>query len=87
MKNSKLSPKITSITPNCDYTLTLKYGKEKRVFDMKPFLKIGLYKQLTDINVFKTAKISFDTIEWENGIDIDPEFLYTKSKSLATEAT
>ncbi len=54
---------------------------------MKPFLKIGLYKQLTDINVFKTAKISFDTIEWENGIDIDPEFLYTKSKSLATEAT
>ena len=35
---------------------------------------------LKDENIFKMVKISFDTIEWPNGIDLDPEVLYEKSK-------
>ena len=27
----------------------------------------------------KTVRISFDTIEWDNEADLDPEFLYQKS--------
>lgn len=47
-----------------------------KVFDMKPYFGKGIYKGLRDISVFKSAKVSFDTVEWNNEADIDPETLY-----------
>jgi len=38
-----------------------------------------MFKTLQDKNFFKMVKISFDTIGWPNGIDLDPEILYEKS--------
>ena len=32
-----------------------------------------------DENLFKTVKVSFDSIEWSNGVDVDPETLYQDS--------
>jgi hypothetical protein len=52
---------------------------EKRVFDMKPYLNKGIFKELSDVKVFNSVRISFDSIEWSNHADIDPEFLYDKS--------
>ena len=46
---------------------------------MKPYLVKGVFKELKDENLFKTVKVSFDSIEWSNGIDIDPETLYEDS--------
>jgi len=64
-----------------DYKLELTFeNKEKRIFDVKPYLDTGLFKKLRDENLFKMVKISHDTIEWPNGIDLDPEVLYEKSK-------
>jgi len=80
MKANFSTPKISRIKVNNDFTISLKYGKEKRIFDMKPYLNIGMYKDLQNIELFKTARISFDSLEWANGIDIDPEFLYSKSR-------
>ena len=34
---------------------------------------------MKDIDEFKKVRVAFDTIEWENGLDLDPEFLYEKS--------
>lgn len=58
--------------------LTFKNGEEK-VFDMKPYLETGVFKSLKDINIFNTAKVSFDTVEWINKVDIDPEILYAEA--------
>ena len=55
--------------------LTFKNGEEK-IFDMKPYLETGIFKMLKDEKLFRTAKVSFDTVEWENDADIDPETLY-----------
>ena len=64
-----------------DYKLELVFeNKETRIFDVKPYLDTGLFKKLKDKNLFKMVKISYDTIEWPNGIDLDPEVLYEKSK-------
>ena len=64
-----------------DYKLELTFeNKEIKVFDVKPYLNTGLFKKLKDENIFKMVKVSFDTIEWPNGIDLDPEVLYEKSK-------
>ncbi|MCL2792537.1 MAG: DUF2442 domain-containing protein [Spirochaetaceae bacterium] len=63
------------------YKLELTFeNKEIKVFDVKPYLDTGLFKALKDENFFKMVKISFDTIGWPNGIDLDPEVLYEKSK-------
>ena len=68
-----------------DYKLELTFeNKEKRIFDVKPYLDTGLFKKLRDENLFKMVKISYDTIEWPNGIDLDPEVLYEKSKVRST---
>ena len=47
---------------------------------MTPFLDKGIFKELKDIPLFNTVKISFDTIEWANQADLCPEFLYDESK-------
>ena len=60
-----------------DYKLILTFEDDSvRIFDMKPLLGKGVFKELKDEKLFKTVKVSFDSIEWANGIDVDPETLY-----------
>ena len=67
-----------------NYKLILTFeNNEKRLFDMTPYLELGVFQTLKDENLFKTVKVSFDTIEWANGADIDPETLYEDSHSLS----
>ena len=66
-----------------DYKLILTFeNNEIRIFDMKPYLDLGIFKNLKDKSLFNTVKVSFDTIEWSNGADIDPETLYEDSLCL-----
>lgn len=46
----------------------------------KPYLGIGIFQELTDIDLFNTVKTSFDTVEWDNKADLDPEVLFLDSK-------
>ena len=63
-----------------EYRLLLTFeNEEKRIFDMKPFLEKGIFKELQDKNMFNTVKVSFDTIEWANEANMDPEMLYEDS--------
>ena len=71
---------LFSIDYTDDYKLELTFeNEEKRLFDMKPYLNKGIYNELKDKSMFRTARVSFDSIEWTNKADIDPEFLYKKS--------
>jgi len=71
---------IKEVKPQDDFHLLLTFENgEKRLFDMKPYLDFGIFKDLKDIRLFKTVKTSFDTIEWDNEADFDPETLYNKS--------
>jgi len=66
-----------------DYKLLLKFeNNEEKIFDMKPYLDIGKFKELKDKKLFETVRVSFDTIGWDNGLDFDPEVLYEKSSLL-----
>ena len=48
-----------------DYKLILTFeNNEIRLFDMKPYLELGIFKNLKDKSLFNTVKVSFDTIEW-----------------------
>ncbi len=63
-----------------DYKLLLTFeNQEKRVFDMKPYLNKGIFRELKDKNLFRSVRVSFDSVQWSNEADIDPEILYEKS--------
>jgi hypothetical protein len=71
---------IKEVKPQENYLLLLTFENgEKRQFDMKPYLELGIFRELKDFRLFKTVRTSFDTIEWENEADLDPELLYQKS--------
>ena len=77
---------VKSVRPLSEYQLLLTFENgEKKIFDMKPYLDKGIYKELKDENKFKTVRISFDSIKWCNNADIDPEFLYEKSKKITEQ--
>ena len=71
---------VTSVKPLENYKLLLEFvNNEQRIFDVFPYLNTGKFAELRDISLFNTVKIKFDSIEWANQLDIDPEFLYEKS--------
>ena len=77
---------VTDVKPLSEYKLLLTFENgEKRVFDMKPYLDKGIYKELKDESKFRSVRVSFDSIEWCNQADIDPEFLYEKSVEYAMQ--
>ena len=72
---------VKKVKPVSDYNLELTFeNRETRVFDLKPYLDTGLFKTLKDEKLFQMVKVSYDTIGWPNGVDLDPEVLYEKSR-------
>jgi len=62
---------ITQVQTTNDFQLVLEFdGKEKRVFDVKPIFPYGRFAELQDKVTFEKVHISFDTVEWENGLDL-----------------
>lgn len=71
---------IKDVKPQDNFLLLLTFENgEKRQFDMKPYLDTGIFRELKDLRLFRTVKTSFDSIEWDNKADFDPEVLYQKS--------
>ena len=75
-----MKQELIDVKAAADYTLILTFDNgEVRLFDMKPYLDLGIFKELRDIEIFNSVKKSFDTVEWSNEADIDPDILYTQS--------
>ena len=71
---------VKNVQATNDYKLILTFeNSETRLFDVSQFFGFGRFSELKDINEFKKVRVSFDSIEWENGLDLDPEFMYEKS--------
>lgn len=67
---------------NKDYEIELEFNNGVRgVVDLKYDLDQPVFEPLKDINYFKTFKLKSWTIEWENGADFAPEFLFEKESS------
>lgn len=80
-------PSVVSVTPQADYVLDITFSNgEKGALDMKPYLDFGIFSRLKDCRAFEQVKVAFDTIEWESGADLDPEFVYTKCQPRAVAA-
>lgn len=49
---------------------------ECRIADLHSSLNGEVFAPLKDLEYFKRFTIKFNTIEWENGADFAPEYLY-----------
>lgn len=57
--------------------LTFEDGS-KRLVDLEPHLDGEIFEPLKDLNYFRTVQVNsdIDTIVWDNGADMSPDFLY-----------
>lgn len=68
---------ITQASYIIDYKLLLKFNNGTEItVDLENELNGTIFNPLKDKSKFKNFSIVFNTIEWENGADFAPEYLY-----------
>ena len=71
---------VKKVQANPDYTLLLTFEDgERKLYNARPLLQKELYKDLRRPDFFMRAKVSCGTVEWDENIDIAPEYLYDHS--------
>ena len=72
-------PSVIKVIYKDNYHVYVEFDNNERgILNMEPYLNFGVFSQIKDLNLFSKVRVSFDTIEWENGIDLDPQFVYDK---------
>ncbi|MCF8302795.1 MAG: DUF2442 domain-containing protein [Bacteroidales bacterium] len=68
---------ITNAKHIRDYRILIEFNNgERKQVDLKDELEAEVFQPLRNKEVFKRFSINFNTIEWENGADLAPEYLY-----------
>ncbi len=76
-----MNPRVTNVKPEQDFTLLITFSNgEIKKFDVKPYLEIGIFKELKDLSIFNSVKPSLGSIQWANGVDLCPDTLYLDSE-------
>ncbi|HYV95640.1 MAG TPA: DUF2442 domain-containing protein [Chitinophagales bacterium] len=75
-----MNPGVKKCIRNDDFTVKLSFGNgEVRTFDVKPYLNIGVFKELKDLSQFKTARAFMGSVLWQGGQDLYPDTFYEDS--------
>ena len=76
-----MNPRVTNVKPEQNFTLLITFSNgEVKIFDVKPYLGIGIFSELKDLSVFNSVKPCLGSIQWSNGVDLCPDTLYLDSK-------
>ncbi len=82
-----MNPRVKSVKPNDNYTLTLTFLNDQvRIFDMSPYLEIGIFKELKDKAKFNAVRVMLGSIQWQTGQDLCPDTLYLESNLMVEPA-
>ncbi len=69
--------KVTEAKYVSGYRIALTFNDgQKKIVDLENELHGEVFELLKNIDYFKRFKLNPFTIEWENGADFSPEFLY-----------
>ncbi len=72
-----MNPRVREVEADQDYTLLVTFNNgEKKRFDVKPYLNIGVFNELKEPEVFYSVKPFLGSIQWSNGVDLCPDTLY-----------
>jgi hypothetical protein len=77
-----MNPYVKSVKPEKDFCLLLTFENgEKRIFDLKPYLKKPVFARLQDVTLFKTARVVSGAVEWKGEVDLSYDTLYLESNA------
>lgn len=67
---------VKAVKPLSDYRIYVEIEDgRKGIFDLKPYLDHGVFRELRDINYFNQVSILFGAVTWPHDQDIAPETL------------
>lgn len=68
---------VKDVVPTENYSLLLTFADgSKRIYNARPLLEKAIFADLKSLPFFMTARISGDTVVWNEDVDIAPEHLY-----------
>jgi hypothetical protein len=77
-----MNPRVSKVCLLDNYKLRIEFKNgEQKVFDVSPYLKIGVFRELANKELFNTAKENLGSVTWQNGQDLCPDTLYLESTS------
>lgn len=83
-----MNPRVKQVVPNKDFTITITFTNgEIGIFDVKPYLDKGIFKELKDWNLFSTAKPFMGTVQWIHEQDLCPDTIYIESEKIGSKST
>lgn len=78
-----MNPRVIAVKVADNYQLLLEFtNKETKLFDVKPYLEFGIFKELKDLNYFNQVIVDFGTVSWNDRQDFCPDTLYLESKTI-----
>lgn len=70
---------VITVSYEMDYKLRISFDDGAvKVVDLANHLQGEMFHPLKDLKLFRTARLSpdLDTVVWDNGADMSPDFLY-----------
>jgi hypothetical protein len=76
---------VKTVKPLADYRVFVELADGRRgIFDLKPYLDHGVFRELRDIHYFNQVGTLFGAVTWPHDQDIAPETLLAEMISIAT---
>ena len=78
-----MNPYVKFVEALDNYKLALVFENgEQRLFDLRPYLKLGVFARLDNPALFKTARVVSGSVEWSGEIDLSYDTLYLESETM-----
>ena len=76
-----MNPRVKDVIPLADYQLKISFTNgEVGIYDCRPLLDFGVFKELTDKAYFRQVRVEGSTVVWPHEQDICPDTVYLDSR-------
>lgn len=77
---------VKTVRPLSNYLIYVEIEDgRKGIFDLKPYLDIGVFRELRNVHYFNQVGILFGAVTWPNEQDIAPETLLSEMLPVLTK--
>ncbi len=79
-----MNPFVKQVRPLENYQLEVIFeNDERRIFDVKPYLKRGVFVRLQNRATFQAVRVVAGSVEWPGELDLSYDTLYLESQPTA----